>query len=127
MTTRKDCVNAVNVLNRYYHLRVALVKGHLLNNPSPTADILGHKIEMDNFRIYNNLNVIAHEYAHHIVCNKNWNNLWHPEEWHNEIFEKVYKECCVVLNISYIPTDTLAETIRTAFVNKFPNNKYGLK
>jgi hypothetical protein len=128
MCTRTDCIKAVNLLNQFYKLNIILTrKQGRKDTPSPSASPLDKTIDCPNLKIYHTLHIMAHEYAHHVDCNKRLNCLWNINKWHDKHFEQCYKDCCSILNIEYISTEIMSSNIRQEYVNLYPNNKYGLK
>ena len=52
--------------------------------------------------------VIAHEYAHHVDFERG--GICFAE--HGRLFEILYKECCFVLGVPYVPTAELVKRVR---------------
>jgi len=120
------CVKWVRKLNRYYGMSVklrsfdvseAVERAMYYINTSetevatPRAELWAMEIWLPRLDVVMEPWVVAHEYAH-LVQWKDGLLDWHVP--HDERFEKIYAECCMVLGEAYIPTREITETVRAA-------------
>lgn len=109
MSSRHKAIAQARKLNKHYGLKVKFRTGEHHSGPYPYADLRQAAIVIPNKELFHTPHVIAHEFAH-ILDSKNGIKMLHRQ--HDKGFEAVYKECCLVLGISYIPTQELRKMVR---------------
>lgn len=100
--TRQKAVSWIRKLNKHYGLNIHLRMPSI--NAKASADIFHNCICLAKLEPLYDPRVIAHEYAHFLQCRDVMPLL---DQEHDQHFETLYQECCLVLEISPTPTRTL--------------------
>lgn len=101
-------------LNKHYGLQVRFQSNphkpiyfFRANKPSAIADLSRHVIHITpKWPEANIPEVLAHEFAH--IVRGGIGYLQH----HDSMFEEKYKECCLIIGVSYVPTRILRHLIK---------------